>query len=144
MTGITTSRPEVAPPELSRMRPRLVARPEDARDDTLPAPLPETDLTNAVRKTHAGSLRLLCVSGPSSGPSTSNLQRRQVRAQAGPGGLLGRLHGRCSGCWATEDIMTTAYLPIVLGQDTLQRLRHLPRHCIDDWSDLSRCFIANF
>jgi hypothetical protein len=36
------------------------------------------------------------------------------------------------------------YLPIVLGQDALQWLRHLPRHCIDDWSDFSRCFIANF
>jgi hypothetical protein len=38
----------------------------------------------------------------------------------------------------------TAYLPIVLGQDALQWLRHLPRHCIDDWSDFSRWFIANF
>jgi hypothetical protein len=26
----------------------------------------------------------------------------------------------------------------------LQWLRHLPQHCIDDWSDFSRCFIANF
>jgi hypothetical protein len=26
----------------------------------------------------------------------------------------------------------TAYLPIVLGQDALQWLRHLSRHCIDD------------
>jgi hypothetical protein len=37
----------------------------------------------------------------------------------------------------------TAYLPIVLGQDALQWLRHLPRHCIDDWSDFSRRFTAN-
>jgi hypothetical protein len=37
-----------------------------------------------------------------------------------------------------------AYLPIVLGQDALKWLRHLPQHCIDDWSDFSRCFIANF
>jgi hypothetical protein len=44
---------------------------------------------------------------------------------------------------ATEDVMT-AYLPIILGQDELQWLRHLPRHCINDWSDFSRCFIANF
>jgi hypothetical protein len=44
---------------------------------------------------------------------------------------------------ATEDVMT-AYLPIVLGQDALQWLRHLPRHCIDDSSDFSRRFIANF
>jgi hypothetical protein len=36
------------------------------------------------------------------------------------------------------------YLPIILGQDALQWLRHLPRHCIDDWSDFSRCFITNF
>jgi hypothetical protein len=45
--------------------------------------------------------------------------------------------------WATKDVMT-AYLPIVLGQDALQWLRHLPRHSIDDWSDFSRRFIANF
>jgi hypothetical protein len=38
----------------------------------------------------------------------------------------------------------TVYLPIVLGKDALQWLRHLPRHCIDDWSDFSRWFIANF
>jgi ribosomal protein S14 len=38
----------------------------------------------------------------------------------------------------------TAYLPVVLGQDALQWLQHLPRNCIDDWSDFSRCFIANF
>jgi hypothetical protein len=44
---------------------------------------------------------------------------------------------------ATEYVMT-AYLPIVLGQDALQWLRHLPRHCIDDWADFSRCFISNF
>jgi hypothetical protein len=44
---------------------------------------------------------------------------------------------------ATEDVMT-AYLPIILGQDALQWLRHLPRHCIDDWSDFSRRFITNF
>jgi hypothetical protein len=38
----------------------------------------------------------------------------------------------------------TAYLPIVLRQDALQWLRHLSRHCIDDWSDFSRRFTANF
>jgi hypothetical protein len=38
----------------------------------------------------------------------------------------------------------TAYLPIILGQDALQWLRQLPRYCIDDSSDFSRCFIANF
>jgi hypothetical protein len=44
---------------------------------------------------------------------------------------------------ATEDVMT-AYLSIVLGQDALQWLRHLPRHCINDWGDFSRRFIAKF
>jgi hypothetical protein len=38
----------------------------------------------------------------------------------------------------------TAYLPIVLGQDALQWLQHLPRHSIDDWSHFSRRFTANF
>jgi hypothetical protein len=44
---------------------------------------------------------------------------------------------------ATEDVMTV-YLPIVLEPDALQWLRHLPRHCINDGSDFSRCFIINF
>ena len=44
---------------------------------------------------------------------------------------------------ATEDVRI-AYLSIVLGQDALQSLRHLPCHCIDDWSDFSRWFTANF
>jgi hypothetical protein len=44
---------------------------------------------------------------------------------------------------ATEEVMTV-YLPIVLGQDALQWLRHLPQHCIDDWGDFSRWFITNF
>jgi hypothetical protein len=44
---------------------------------------------------------------------------------------------------ATEDVMIS-YLPIVLGQDTMQWLRHLPRHYIDEWGDFSHQFIANF
>jgi hypothetical protein len=43
----------------------------------------------------------------------------------------------------TEDVMAS-YLPIVLGQDELQWLRHLPRHCIDNWSDFNRRFNTNF
>ena len=79
--------------------PRLVARPEDGRDDTPPAPLPETDLTNADRKTHAESPCLLRVSGPSSGPQLQSLQLQQVRAQVGTRGLVGRLHDRRPGRW---------------------------------------------
>ena len=40
--------------------------------------------------------------------------------------------------------MCSSDLPIVLRQDALQWLQHLPRQCIDDWSDFSRRFIANF
>jgi hypothetical protein len=60
-----------------------------------------------------------------------------------PGGWLAVYITAARAAGATEDVMT-AYLPIVLGQDALQWLRHLPRHCIDDWSDFSRPFIANF
>jgi hypothetical protein len=60
-----------------------------------------------------------------------------------PGGWLAVYTTAARAAGATEDVMT-AYLPIVLGQDALQWLRHLPRHCIDDWSDFSRRFTANF
>jgi hypothetical protein len=60
-----------------------------------------------------------------------------------PGGWLAVYTTAARAAGATEDVMT-AYLPIVLRQDALQWIRHLPRHCIDDWSDFSRCFIANF
>jgi hypothetical protein len=48
-----------------------------------------------------------------------------------PGGWLVVYTTAARAAGATEDVMTT-YLPIVLGQDALQWLRHLPRHCIDD------------
>jgi hypothetical protein len=60
-----------------------------------------------------------------------------------PGGWLAVYTTAARAAGATEDVIT-AYLPIILGQDALQWLRHLPRHCIDYWSDISRCFIANF
>jgi hypothetical protein len=60
-----------------------------------------------------------------------------------PGGWLAVYTTAARATGATEDVMT-AYLPIVLGQDALQWLRHLPQHCIDDWSDFSQRFIANF
>ena len=44
---------------------------------------------------------------------------------------------------ASEDLMT-AYIPIKLGHDALQWLRHLKRGCIEDWGDFCRLFIANF
>jgi hypothetical protein len=60
-----------------------------------------------------------------------------------PGDLLVVYTTAARAARASEDVVT-AYLSIVLGQDALQWLRHLPRHCIDDWSDFSRCFITNF
>jgi hypothetical protein len=60
-----------------------------------------------------------------------------------PGGWLAVYTTAARAAGATEDVMTV-YFPIVLGQDALEWLRHLPRHCIDDWSDFSRRFIANF
>jgi hypothetical protein len=60
-----------------------------------------------------------------------------------PGGWLAVYTTAARVAGASEDVMTV-YLPIVLGQHALQWLRHLPRHCIDDWSDFSRRFTANF
>jgi hypothetical protein len=60
-----------------------------------------------------------------------------------PGGWLAVYTTAARAAGASKDVMT-AYLPIVLGQDALQWLRHLPRHCINDWGDFSRRFTANF
>jgi hypothetical protein len=92
------------------------------------------------RKTCVESPHLLHVSGPSS--ALPNFKVKYEPKQD-PGGWLAvyTIGARAAG--ATEDVMMT-YLPIVLGQDALQWLRHLPRHCIDDWSDFGLRFIANF
>jgi hypothetical protein len=71
----------------------------------------------------------------------SNVDKYEPKQDPGDWLVVYTTAARAAG--ATEDVMT-AYLPIVLGHDALQWLRHLPRHCIDDWSDFSRCFIANF
>jgi hypothetical protein len=42
-----------------------------------------------------------------------------------------------------EDVMTT-YLSIVLRQDALQWLRHLPCHCFNDGDNFSHRFVVNF
>jgi hypothetical protein len=98
MTGTTVSRLEVAPPELSRLRPQLVARPGDGQHDTPPTPLPGTDIMNADKKTHAGFSRLLRAFGPSSGPLTSKSPTSTSTSLSKTRGLVGRLHDRRSGC----------------------------------------------
>jgi hypothetical protein len=85
MTRIMASWHEVAPPELSRLWPRLVAYSGDGRDDALPTPLSGTDLTNANRKTRVESLRLLRVSWQSSAPNfkVSNVDKYEPKQDPG-------------------------------------------------------------
>jgi hypothetical protein len=78
--GTMVFRREIAPPELSRRWLQLVARPGDGRDGTSATPLPGTGTTTVDRRTRVEYLRLLHVSGPSSGPQLQGLQRRQIRA----------------------------------------------------------------
>jgi hypothetical protein len=144
MTGITASRHGISPPELSWQRLRLVAPPGDGRGTTTTTPLPRTDIIIDDKKTHVEYQRLLHASGPFCGPpnfKVSNVDKYEPKQD--PGGWLAVYTTAARAAGATEDVMT-AYLPIVLGQDALQWLRHLPRHCIDDWSDFSRRFTANF
>jgi hypothetical protein len=132
--GIMASLHEVRPLELSRQRLQLVAQPGDGRDSTSATPLPGISTTVVDRKTRVEYLRSLLVSGPFNGPQTSrsrtltNTSQSKTR-EAGWPSILYTTAARAAG--ATEDVMTT-YLPIVLGQDALQWLRHLPWHCIDD------------
>jgi hypothetical protein len=143
-TGIMASLHEVRPLELSWQRLQLVAQPRDGRDNTPANPLPGTDITIADRRTHVEYLRSLRVLRPFNGPpnfKVSNIDKYEPKLD--PGGWLAVYTTAARAAGATEDLMTM-YLPIVLGQDALQWLQHLPRHCIDDWSDFSQCFIANF
>jgi hypothetical protein len=144
MTGITASRHGVRPPELSRQWLQLVAPPGDGRGTTTTTPLPGTDIIIDDKKTPVEYQRLLHASGPFSGPpnfKVSNVDKYEPKQD--PGGWLAIYTTAARAAGATKDVMT-AYLPIVLGQDALQWLRHLPRHCIDDWSDFNRRFTANF
>jgi hypothetical protein len=86
------------------------------------------------------TLRLRAIQWPPNF-KVSNIDKYEPKQD--PGGWLAVYTTAARADGATEDVMT-AYLPIVLGQDALQWLRHLPQHCIDDWSGFSRRFIANF
>jgi hypothetical protein len=88
----------------------------------------------------APTLRLRAIQWPPNF-KVSNVDKYEPKQD--PGGWLAIYTTAARAAGATEDVMT-AYLSIVLGQDALQWLRHLPWHYIDDWSDFSRCFIANF
>jgi hypothetical protein len=71
MTGIMASLRGVRPPELSRQRLRLVARPGDSRGTTTTTPLPGTDIIIDDRRTRLEYRRSLHASGPFNGPLTS-------------------------------------------------------------------------
>jgi hypothetical protein len=102
MTGITVSRLEVTPPELSRLWPQLVARSRDVRDDTSLTPLPGTNVMNTDKKTHVESPCLLRIFGPSSGPLTSKSPMSTSMSLSRTRGLVGRLHDRHSGRWGNR------------------------------------------
>jgi hypothetical protein len=71
MTGITASMRGVRPPELSRQRLRLVARPGDGRGTTTTTPLTGTDIIIDDRRTRVEYRRSLHASGSFNGPLTS-------------------------------------------------------------------------
>jgi hypothetical protein len=90
MTGITTSRHGVRPPELSRQRLRLVAPPEDGRGTTTTTPLLGTDIIIDDKKTPMEYQRLLHASGPFSGPlisrspTSTNMNLSRIREAGWP------------------------------------------------------------
>jgi hypothetical protein len=71
MTGITTSRCGVRPPELSWQWLRLVAPPGDGRGTTTTTPLPGTDIIIDDKKTPVEYQHSLHTSEPLSAPLTS-------------------------------------------------------------------------
>jgi hypothetical protein len=131
------SRLGVRPPELSQQRPRLEVLPGDSQGTTTTTPLPGTDIIPDDKKTRVECPPLLHALGPFNGPpnfKVSNIDKYEPKQD--PGGWLAVYTTAARAAGASEDVMT-AYLPIFLGQDALQWLRHLPLHCIDDWSDFS-------
>jgi hypothetical protein len=113
MTGITASRLEVAPPESSRLRPRLMAHSKDGRDDTLSAPLLGTDRTPTGR--HVRNLHAYFASpGHLVAPNfkVSNIDKYEPKQDPGDWLAIYTAVARAAG--STKDVMTV-YLPIVLG-----------------------------
>jgi hypothetical protein len=68
MTETTASLHGVRPPELSRQRLRLVARPGDGRGTTTTTPLPGTGIIIDDRRTHVEYRHSLRTLGPFNGP----------------------------------------------------------------------------
>jgi hypothetical protein len=125
MIGIMASLRKVRPPGLSRQQLQLAARPGDGRSSTSTTPLPGTTPQSSTGG-YVWSIGAYSTSqGHSVAPNfkVSNVDKYEPKQD--PGGWLAVYTTAARAAGATEDVMT-AYLPIVLGQDALQWLRHLP------------------
>jgi hypothetical protein len=142
--GIMASLHKVRPLELSRQWLQLVAQPGGRSRQHAGNSPPRDRHHNRRQEDTCGvsalTPRLSAIQWPPNF-KVSNVDKYEPKQD--PGGWLAVYTTAAQAAGATEEVMT-AYLPIVLGQDALQWLRLLPRHCIDDWSDFSLRFIANF
>jgi hypothetical protein len=132
-TGIMASQLGARPPELSRQRPQLAVLPGDGRNRNNYSPPWDKHHPQRQEDTCGVSAltpRLRAIQWPPNF-KVSNVDKYEPKQD--PGGWLAVYTIAARAAGASEDVMT-AYLPIVLGQDALQWLRHLPRHCIDDWA----------
>jgi hypothetical protein len=101
MTRIILHWHAAALPETSQPQPPPTVRPRVDRGDTTLTRLTGSIDMIITRRTGGPmeSLPLPLDSERSNGPKLQGLQNRQVRAQAGPRWLAGRLHDRSPGLW---------------------------------------------
>jgi hypothetical protein len=99
MIEIMVCRHKATQPGSSQRQPLLTVQSGDGRGDLILAPLPGIDGMIIDRRRRAGSPRSPLIFRPSNASQLQNLQRRQIRTQAGPGGLAGRLHNCRPGSW---------------------------------------------
>jgi hypothetical protein len=120
-TGTMASHPGVRPPGPSRQRLRLAAPPGDGRGTTTTTPPRDRHHPRRQEDTCGVSAltpRLRAIQWPPNF-KVSNVDKYEPKQD--PGGWLAVYTTAARAAGATEDVMT-AYLPIVLGQDTLQWL----------------------
>jgi hypothetical protein len=144
MIGITTSLHEVRPLGLSQQRLQLAGTTRGQSRQHIGNSPPQDRHHNRRQEDTCGvsalTPHLRAIQWPPNF-KVSNVDKYEPKQD--PGGWLAVYTTAAQAAGTTEDVMT-AYLPIVLGQDALQWLRHLPRHCIDDWSDFSRRLSQTF
>jgi hypothetical protein len=124
-TGIMASQLGARPPELSRQRPQLAVLPGDGRGTTTTTPPQDRHHPRRKEDTCGVSAltpRLRAIQWPPNF-KVSNVDKYEPKQD--PGGWLAVYTTAARAAGASEDVMTV-YLPIVLEQDALQWLRHLP------------------